>query len=43
MMENISMTAWNITIIDIENTLRSSCDMILKDVSVNLDTRDLRA
>ena len=43
MIDVMSETAWNLTINDIENTLRSSCEKVLRDISVNLDTKIIRA
>ena len=36
-------TMWNITVMDIEDTLRKSCKKILKDNAVSKDIRKKRA
>ena len=45
-LENMSViveTLWNISVVDIESTLRSVCRKVLKDGSVSPDSRMLRA
>jgi hypothetical protein len=42
-LETVLETLWNIAVLDVESTLRSVCFKVLKDASVSVESRILRA
>lgn len=42
-MPSMMNMMWRVTVIDVENTLKAVCKMVLEDESVSLEARKVRA